>query len=297
MLNEIKILFNNIKQFRNLLTESVSDTTISDSINNHEYIYIYYEGDPETGGIARGARTVRPYVLGVSTAGNKVVRCWQDKGKSFSLSPQSPRRRKDHEYHIDLDGKEKAGWRLFRLDRISSLYPTGKRFVDENGKVIIPPLYNENDKQMVSIITSIKVIPDDQLQTKDLGSIEKPDVTKQKVDKSVFDKQTGRFKQFYNIGAKKREATSKDIENLYRIATKVMKKSVDKYLIATDNKGNFHLVDKINKDKISPEAVVGELRDLYNKFVLPNKPISSKENDFFDKIKNDLEQNIKNKNK
>jgi hypothetical protein len=295
ILNELKILFNNLKNIRHLLTESVSGNDIVNAINNREYIYIFYEGDPEQG-ISRGARTVRPYCYGTSSAGNQVVRCWQDKGKSFSLSPESPRKRPNHEYHTDIDGKQKAGWRLFRLDRISSLLPTGKRFIDKDGNVMIPPLYNENDKQMTSIIASISVSPPEAIQTKDLDNPVEPDVTTQKVDKSVFDKQAGRFKQFYTANKAKREATARDIENLYRIAQKVYKKSPNRYFVAINDKGDFQLVDNANKDKFPENAIVGDLSALYSKYVLAAKNDTPEELNFIKKTQDMLKKSIANKN-
>ena len=71
ILNEIKIFFSNIKNLRHLLNEGVGENDIVDAIQKHEYIYIYYAGDNT---IERGYRTIRPFVLGTSTAGNKVLR-------------------------------------------------------------------------------------------------------------------------------------------------------------------------------------------------------------------------------
>lgn len=287
---ETKIFFENLFRSRRLLNEAVSDDKIANAIQNYEFIYIYYAGDDT---IERGYRTVRPFVLGTSTAGNKVVRAWQDKGKSDSLRPDSPRKRKDHEWFIDNDGKEKPGWRLFRVDKITSMYPTGKRFVDGEGKVLIPPLYNPNDKQMISIVASITPDKPDALQTKDIDSVEKPDVSKEKISKSDFDKQTGRFKQFYKANKNKREATAQDIENLYNVAKKVMKKSPDRYIVAVDNKGDFRLVDKKNEEKlreIAPESIVGGLSNLYSKYVLAGKDRKPEEERFFKQIEDKLKK-------
>jgi hypothetical protein len=299
ILNELKILFNNLKNVRKLLlTEGVSNDAIIKAINDHEYVYLYYEGDPESGGVSRGARTVRMYLLGQTTAGNLAVRSFQDRGKSFSLSPESPRKRKDHEYHIDVDGKEKPGWRLFRLDRISSLYPTGKRFIDKEGNVMIPPLYNENDKQMTSIIASVSVTPEKSVQTKDLDVVSKPDITMQKGKKSDFDVQTARFKQFYNANKNKREATARDIENLYNIAKKVMKKSPNRFFVAISDKGDFQLVDVKNKPNFPENAIVGDLTALYSKYVLSSQENTEKEKNFFNQTLNNLKkQTINKKNK
>lgn len=295
MINELKTFFNNINIFRNLLTEGVSDNVIVDAINNREYIYLYYDGDENN---SKGYRTCRPFVLGVSGKGKKLLRAWQDKGNSDSYKWLPPARRRNHEFHIDVDGKEKPGWRLFRVDKISQIYPTGNRFMDSDGNVMIPPLYHKfrhaNDKQMLGgTIVQIE-LPSKELQTKDLDVIGKPDVMKQKIDKSEIEPtKQGKYSQFYNIGSRKREATARDIENLYNFARKVYKKSPNRYLVAVDNKGNLQLVDIVNKDKISPEAIVGDLTALYSKLVLANKDTTQQEKDFFNKIKSDLDKKTK----
>lgn len=294
ILNEIKIFFSNIKNLRHLLNEGVGENDIVDAIQKHEYIYIYYAGDNT---IERGYRTIRPFVLGTSTAGNKVLRAWQDKGKSDSLRADSPRKRPNHEYHRDNDGKEKAGWRLFIVDKISSAYPTGKRFVDEDGNVMIPPLYNQNDKQMTNIIASVSPKEPKSVQTKGLGKVAAPSVVATKVDKSQFDTQTNKFKKFYNAGKQKRDATAKDIQNLYDVAKRVMKKSPDRYLVAIDKKGDFNLVDIAQKDKLPPEAIVGKLTNLYDKLVRTAKTTVPAEQSFIKQQKDSVMKKQPNINK
>ena len=118
MITELKILFENIRHFRQLLTEGVSDKTIVDAINNHEFLYIYYQGETTK---ETGYRTIRPFVLGTNTSGNLALRAWQDKGRSDSLRPDAPRiKRKGHEYDVDHDGVTKPAWRLFLVDNITS---------------------------------------------------------------------------------------------------------------------------------------------------------------------------------
>jgi len=294
MITEIKIFFNNIKNLRHLLKEGVGENDIVNAIQKHEYIYIYYAGDNT---IERGYRTIRPFVLGTSTAGNKVLRAWQDKGKSDSLRVDSPRKRPNHEYHRDNDGKEKAGWRLFLVDKISSAYPTGKRFVDEDGNVMIPPLYNQNDKQMTNIIASVSPKEPKSVQTKGLGKVAAPSVVASKVDKSQFNTQTNKFKKFYNAGKQKRDATAKDIQNLYDVAKRVMKKSPDRYLVAIDKKGDFNLVDIAQKDKLPPEAIVGKLTNLYDKLVRTTKTTVPAEQSFIKQQKDSVMKKQSNINK
>ena len=118
---EIKNLFENIKIFKQLLTEGAADNDIIKYIQNHEYIYIYYAGDDNN---KMGYRTIRPYVLGVSKSGNKVVRAWQDnKRNSYSFMNKPTRHdSQEHDYWLDDDGSTKPGWRMFRLDKISKIY-------------------------------------------------------------------------------------------------------------------------------------------------------------------------------
>lgn len=275
MLNELKIFFNNIKNFRHLITEGVSDNDIVDAIQNHEYIYIYYAGDDT---IERGYRTIRPFVLGTSTTGNKVLRAWQDRGKSDSLRADSPRKRQNHEYTVDNDGKSKPGWRLFLVDKITSSYPTGKKFVDKDGKVLIPPLYNPDDKQMTSIVAAVTPKTSEKIQTKGLDSIEEPDKVAQKV--SAFDAQTSKWKRFYDASKSKREANARDVQKLYDIAKRVMKKSPNNYVVAINNKNEYELVDIRNRDKIPPEALVGNLTNLYDKIVRQSKTTQPEQDQF-----------------
>ena len=152
MLTEIKILFNNIGHFRQLLKESVGDSVIVNAINDHKYLYIYYAGDNT---VLKGYRTIKPFVLGTSTAGNKVLRAWQEAGSSDSYAGLTGRKREDHEYQFDQKGNMKPGWRLFRVDGITSALPTGKKFSTATNK--LPPLYNPNDKQMTSIVAAVQI--------------------------------------------------------------------------------------------------------------------------------------------
>ena len=189
---ETKILFENIKNFRHLITEAVSDADMAKYINNHEHILIYYQGDETT---ASGKRAIRPYVLGTNKSGNKVIRAWEDNGASwhFSNKPTRPSNNPNmtdsdkHDYWTDEKGV-KPGWRMFRLDKIQQVYPTGQKFNDENGLVMIPAGYHEGgDKDMVSIdaYVSTKTEPDfEQQYDKEFQGdvISKQDQLKQKWD-------------------------------------------------------------------------------------------------------------------
>jgi predicted DNA-binding transcriptional regulator YafY len=121
------------ESLKGLLCEIASIGSVQDAINRKQVITIYYDGD-EPGG--RGIREVEPVALGKSKAGNLVMRGWDREGAS----------------HTAYKGeKPLPGWRLFRLDKILSLKPSGEVYNQPH------PGYNFNgDKSMVSIITIAK---------------------------------------------------------------------------------------------------------------------------------------------
>ena len=117
------------ESLKGLICELASIDDVVDCIKNKKKCVIYYDGD-EPGG--RGLRDIELVCLGVSKAGNKVVRAWDNEGSS----------------HTAYKGEQPLpGWRLFRLDKILSLKPTGENFTE------MKPGYNINgDKSMVSVI-------------------------------------------------------------------------------------------------------------------------------------------------
>jgi hypothetical protein len=121
------------ESLKGLLCEIASIGSVQDAVNKKQVITIYYDGD-EPGG--RGIREVEPVALGKSKAGNLVMRGWDREGAS----------------HTAYKGeKPLPGWRLFRLDKILSLKPTGEVYNQPH------PGYNFNgDKSMTSIITIAK---------------------------------------------------------------------------------------------------------------------------------------------
>ena len=118
---------------KGLIYEIASLDSIVDAIKNRQVVVIYYDGD-EPGG--RGLREIEPVCLGVSKAGNKVLRAWDSEGAS----------------HTGYKGEQPLpGWRLFRLDKILSNKPTGEVYNQPR------PGYNFNgDKSMISVIINAK---------------------------------------------------------------------------------------------------------------------------------------------
>ena len=118
---------------KGLICEIASIDGVVDSIKKRQRVIIYYDGD-EPGG--RGIREVEPVCLGTSKAGNKILRAWDEEGAS----------------HTAYKGEQPLpGWRIFRLDKILSIKPTGEIYNTPR------PGYNFNgDKSMVSVIINAK---------------------------------------------------------------------------------------------------------------------------------------------
>jgi predicted DNA-binding transcriptional regulator YafY len=123
-------LLNTIKD---LIVENGSLLDLVDAVKKRKKLIIYYDGD-EPGG--RGLREIEPVCIGHSKANNKVLRAWDVVGSS----------------HTAYKGKQPLpGWRLFRLDKILSVKPTGEVYNE------IRPNYNlTGDKTMISIIINAK---------------------------------------------------------------------------------------------------------------------------------------------
>jgi hypothetical protein len=267
MISELKILFENIKHFRRLLTEGVSDKTIVDAINNHKFLYIYYKGDTT---VETGYRTIRPFVLGVNTSGNLALRAWQDKGRSDSLRPDSPRNRRGHEHEIDTDGVTKPGWRMFLVNNITSAMPTGKKFVDVQGNVQVPPGYKENDKDMTGGI--IAAVTGGKEAVSGILPTIKPKVP--------------RWEKYKNANKNNRKITKNDVLGLIDIAKKVMKKPITDFFIAIDDKNNYNLQDVRTKASFPQNAYVDDLINLYNRLVMKT-PVNKAAQDQFAKNQKD----------
>lgn len=81
--------------------------------------------------ILNGLRVIEPYTAGVNDKGITYVRAWLIRGISKSGR---------------VDPSVVPGWRLFRVDRIKSITPTGQKFtVPRKG-------YNDQDSAMSEIL-------------------------------------------------------------------------------------------------------------------------------------------------
>jgi hypothetical protein len=66
---------------KGLICEIASIDSVVDAIKKRQIVIIYYDGD-EPGG--RGIRQIEPVCLGISKAGNKILRAWDDEGASHT---------------------------------------------------------------------------------------------------------------------------------------------------------------------------------------------------------------------
>ena len=66
---------------KGLICEIASLDSVIDAIKQKQRVIVYYDGD-EPGG--RGLREIEPVCLGVSKAGNKVLRAWDNEGASHT---------------------------------------------------------------------------------------------------------------------------------------------------------------------------------------------------------------------
>lgn len=86
-----------------LILEGVSEDIIFEALDEHYRVSIHYAGDDNT---ARGVRVIEVYAYGQMASGNYVIRAFQTKG--------------------DTSGSGVQGWKLFRVDRITSWEPVMK---------------------------------------------------------------------------------------------------------------------------------------------------------------------------
>lgn len=118
---------------KNLILEIASVDSVVDAIKNKDKVIIYYDGD-EPGG--KGLREIEPVCFGYSKADNPVLRAWDKEGAS----------------HTAYKGEQPLpGWRLFRLDKITSFRKTGEKFNTPK------PGYNpDGDKTMSRVVINAK---------------------------------------------------------------------------------------------------------------------------------------------
>ena len=139
----------NENKIRLALNESVRENEIMDAINGKYQVFINYSDEKNR---APGRRLIEPYVLGISKAGNPIVRAFLWKGDSFRGAPR---------------------YETLRLDRIMSWRPlkSHKFTTDPHNLGLSVAEYNANgDKSMTSIICQAK-FDDDELYQPSLNAV------------------------------------------------------------------------------------------------------------------------------
>lgn len=287
MLTEVKILFQNIKNFRYLLKEGVGEKDIVDAINNHEWVYLYYNSENDKK--ATEYRAIRLYVLGThKTSGKKVVRAWQDNPKNSWHFDNRPTRKdsKNHDYWTDGEGN-KPGWRMFNVDRIVKIIPTGKKFHDSNGLVMIPAGYHEGGDDNMSSV-------DAYVSTKNQPDFEyKYDKEFRGAEMQPDDVNKAKWNSIRRGNKNRKKITANDVIKLRDLASKFHKKSIGNYLIVIDDKDNFQLITIKDRERynIPDTAIVGDLPYLYDSLVGKKRPVDDRKyKQKLDKIKGELKQ-------
>lgn len=302
MLNELKILFDNISNFRKAqLNEANGNGSLRNAIQDNKILYVYYNGD-ET--MQKGYRTIRPFVLGThKESGNGVLRAWQDAGSSASYrniptnSRWGHRYQKGHEYFDNPKrGGTQPGWRLFRVDKITSILPTGEKFDPKEYFNVSGVEYNPNDKD-INVQVAIPRDTGADTQVTGTTSADEPDVVSRELPtgRSAFGKQTPKFKQFFNLARKSREITRNEVENLWNLVKRYRKKSPKDYTVAQDERGDMVLVTNkaVERGDVPEESVVGNLNKLYDKFIIQQKQPTS--TDFHKRERDDTIKQIRKK--
>lgn len=274
MLNEAKIFFENLTHFRQLLNEGVGEGIVVDAINKHKIVHIYYAGDDT---IMKGYRTIKPMVLGHTiskkseTEGDyMLLRAWELAGNSDSQKK-----------YADQKGRYQFGWRLFRVDKITSFLPTGRFFSTDIKKFPDVDSYNPNDSQMTGIVAAVQV-DSGKPQTNVVGA-----TTTQKLPEppSAFDGQKEKFQYFSKMGKKQRDITADEVKDLWDWANaKKSKTPREKLLVVVDEHGDMVLKNADQKTQLPPDSIVGNLKDLYIKLVKPNEKADT---NFLDTAKKD----------
>jgi len=173
-----------------LLNEAATQNDIVKYIKDRRIINFRYDSpvDPNNEGYYRN---IEPYVLGVSKAGNLVLRAWQT-NLSSSVTGAKP------------------NWRLFRLDGISEILPVNHKFpTDIKTLKQTRPKYNDQDRDMVKIIASVlPTKPGDLNVQKNIKSVSGTKVKTTGNKKDFFKKQQTDFAKTQKQPAKKEKPSA-----------------------------------------------------------------------------------------
>lgn len=116
--------------FKQIILENVEKDEIVQSIENHNTVLIYYDGDDVE---EAGYREIEPVAYGTSLAGFEVVRAFQVMGMTDRKRSVFGRR----------------GWKLFRVDKMLTYNVTDNTFDGPRDK------FNPRDDEKMSILFAI----------------------------------------------------------------------------------------------------------------------------------------------
>ena len=117
-----------VRSLSKVITEVAALDNVQSSIKQKNVITINYQGDE----YGKGYRDIEPVCLGISKAGNMVLRAWERQGASHSNK---------------VEGNPIPGFRMFRLDKILTYALQGDNFTE------VRPKYNPNgDRSMARVI-------------------------------------------------------------------------------------------------------------------------------------------------
>jgi hypothetical protein len=123
--------------FESLILEAVGRVPVEEAIDKKQRVRIYYDptinrGPDEEDKNEKGYRNIEPYVLGLSFKGNPIIRSYQINGVSET---------------------DQAGWKTFRLDRITSWRPYPSFFYNPiSDRDTSVPQYRQDGDDSMTII-------------------------------------------------------------------------------------------------------------------------------------------------
>ena len=98
-----------LETYLTLISEDFSISDIEFAIEQNQLLSFYYKGDKT---VNAGYRYAEIYALGVSKAGNKVIRAYQTRGVTDTFKPD---------------------WKLFRFDKMRDVEFVGNFYVARKG--------------------------------------------------------------------------------------------------------------------------------------------------------------------
>ena len=240
-----------------VLLEEIGQTLVYNAIQNRNVVKIIYNGDDN---IANGERIIEPYVLGLSSANNIVVRAFQPYGDTSSSVPD---------------------WKLFKLSNITYWKPTNKTFnapPERRGFSVSP--YNPNgDGNMKFIRVQVNFNGSNEVTNTDNGE------TKADNTRDNLVKQTNMNKR------KQQDIISKNSNN------KQFRNKQDDTNIVNKNNTNYPNTQQSNSD-IRQNKRVNNQNTQYRNNRLNNNNINNNQvnPNHTQNIQNDLKVDLDNRN-